>query len=36
MFKRIDKNNDGKLQIEELREGLDELVAFFQYEEIDY
>jgi hypothetical protein len=29
MFKRLDKSNDGKLQIEELKNGLDELAAFF-------
>jgi Ca2+-binding EF-hand superfamily protein len=31
MFKRLDKSNDGKLQVEELKAGLDELAAFFQY-----
>lgn len=36
MFKRIDKNKDGKLQIDELKAGLNEIAAFFQYEEIDY
>ena len=37
MFKRLDKSKDGKLQIEELREGIDELKTFFHYEEtIDY
>jgi Ca2+-binding EF-hand superfamily protein len=29
MFKRLDKSNDGKLQIEELKAGLDELAEFF-------
>ena len=36
MFKRLDKSKDGKLQIEELREGLDELASFFRYENINY
>ena len=36
MFKRLDKSNDGKLQIDELKAGLDELAAFFQYQDINY
>ena len=36
MFKRLDKSNDGKLQIEELKAGLDDLAEFFQYQDIDY
>lgn len=36
MFRRLDTSKDGKLQISELKAGLDELKAFFQYQEIDY
>lgn len=36
MFRRLDTSKDGKLQISELKAGLDELKEFFQYQEIDY
>jgi calcium-dependent protein kinase len=36
MFRRLDTSQDGKLQISELKAGLDELKEFFQYQEIDY
>ena len=36
MFNSLDKNKDGKLSLEELKAGLDDLAAYFQYSDIDY
>ena len=36
MFNRLDTSKDGKLSLDELRKGIDELQAFFQFEDIDY
>jgi calcium-dependent protein kinase len=36
MFNRIDTSKDGKLSLDELSKGIEELQAFFQFEDIDY
>jgi calcium-dependent protein kinase len=36
MFKRLDTSHDGKLQLSELKIGLDELKEYFQYQDINY